>query len=111
MGISRPSVPKGSMESARLAAPRRPWYWLVVIAVVALAAIAAVYQNMRIRTNNNDVQFATAQKLRLAKTEQRVDAYFGDAEQLVRVGSQTSTGLAGNLPLTTWFVEQLFRSR
>ncbi len=99
------------MERAGLPAQRRPWYWLVVIAVFALAAIMAVYQNMRSRIQTNEQAFAVAQRFRLANAEQRIDYFFGAAEQIARIGAHTMGAVVGNLPLTRLLVAETFRAR
>jgi len=90
---------------------RRPWYWLVVVALLALAAAGVVFENMRSRVNSNDEQFVAAEKVRLQQSEQNIDYFFNDADQLGLVGAQTTAGHLGNLPLTEWLISELFRAR
>jgi diguanylate cyclase (GGDEF)-like protein len=79
--------------------------------VLALAAEAAVYQNMRSRVRANDEQFAATQRLRLQRIEQRVDTFFSDAEQLVRVGAQACSSTFGNLTSAETIVADMYRAR
>jgi hypothetical protein len=61
---------------------RRPWYWLVVLGVAAMAATSFVMWNARSRIVLNDRQFEAMQMLRLEQMKQRIDDYFLNAKQL-----------------------------
>ncbi len=99
------------MKMAGRRAPRRPWYWLAIVALSALAAVGAVIDNMHSRIEGNDSQFAAAEQLRVQRSEQRIDHFFGDAEQLARIGAQTTGSSLGDLSRSTWIVDQMFRAR
>src|SRR5215469_3186747 len=90
---------------------RRPWYWLLVLAFVAIAATGILVEGARSRIDGNNRQFASQQELRIQRVEQRVDDYFGDAESLVRMGSQTFAHIYDDRGLTNWLVRQTFRGR
>lgn len=91
--------------------PRRPWYWLVVLAVGVALASGLVANNARARIDQNGRQFETAERLRLQKTSQSIDALFTDAERLTRLGSQIFSDTDGNLALTERLTYDMFVSR
>jgi len=90
---------------------RRPWYWLVLLGVAALAATFLVVWNARARMALNDSQFVSMQMLRLQRMEQRIDDYFGDTEQIVAIGAQTLGGIRGDRALARRLTLQIFRAR
>ncbi len=68
---------------------RRPWHWLVVLGVAAIAATSFVVWNAQSRIELNDRQFEAVQTLRLEQMKQRIDDYFLSAKELAVLGSQT----------------------
>jgi diguanylate cyclase (GGDEF)-like protein len=108
-----PETPNMGLEALEKDAQRyrRPWYWLLVLAAAALLATWLVIGNARSRSDQNDRQFASSQQLRLALMEQRVDNYFGAADQLVSVGAETLSGIRNDVPQASKLVTAMFRSR
>jgi diguanylate cyclase (GGDEF)-like protein len=90
---------------------RRPFYWLPVVALTAAMASWLVVATARERIDQNDRQFASAQSLRLRLMEQRVDDYFGAADQLASVGAATLSSLPDDKPLISNLITDMFRSR
>ena len=90
---------------------RRPWYWLAIIAALALLGIAAVYENMRNRVIANDAQFAAGQHARLQHADDRVGSLFVDSEQLLLLGAQSAVAVSGDLALARMQVSEMFRAR
>lgn len=90
---------------------RRPWYWLVVLGVAALAATFLVAWNARARIALNDGQFASTQRLRLQRMEQRIDTYFQEADQLAVLGAQTLGNVHGDRALLRKLTLEMFNSR
>lgn len=105
----RELVEKG--RNSRVMVYRRPWYWLIVLSVIALVTSGLIAEGARTRIAGETQQFSTAQQLRLQRVEQRVDGYFGDAEALVRMGTQTFAHIYDDRNLTAWLVRQMFRGR
>jgi diguanylate cyclase (GGDEF)-like protein len=66
---------------------RRPWYWLVVLFVVASTATIFVVANAQSRIDQNDAQFDVNQTLRLQSMEQSIAEYLGDSTQLTKAGA------------------------
>jgi len=79
---------------------RRPWYWLVVLALAAALATGVVAGNARARIAQDERSFNAAQQLRLERVEQRVDDYFSEAIELASFGAKTLGTMRGNLALT-----------
>ncbi|HEY5340904.1 MAG TPA: hypothetical protein VIK27_07750 [Candidatus Aquilonibacter sp.] len=69
---------------------RRPWYWLVVLAVSALLFSVLTVRNAVTRIDQNDRQFTSAQSLRLQRLKQNIDDLFGDAVQVLAEGASIS---------------------
>jgi diguanylate cyclase (GGDEF)-like protein len=90
---------------------RRPWYWLVVLFLVALTATFWVIANARSRIDQNDGQFVVRQRLRLQTIEQRADEYFGVATQLAVAGATLLDNTRGDRELTQRMVLSLYRAR
>src|SRR5580658_5326569 len=90
---------------------RRPWYWLAIVAVLALAGIAAIAENMRTRIAANDAHFSAAQRLRLQRADLRLGSVFGDDEQLCLVGAQAAGGVSGNFAQAEQLVAEMFHAR
>lgn len=90
---------------------RRPWYWLGVLAFVALGVTLVLIQGARSRIDGNNRQFEGAQQLRLQGVEQRVDEYFGASVSLVHMGGQTFAHIFDDRNLESWLVRQTFRGR
>ncbi len=89
---------------------RRPWYWLLVLAVAAFAATLVVAWNARSRITLNTSQFESMQTLRLEKIERRIDEYFQDAEQVAILGSQTLGSVRGDKALLRSLTLETFRN-
>jgi diguanylate cyclase (GGDEF)-like protein len=90
---------------------RRPWFWLVVLFVAALAATFLVITNARSRIAQNDEQFAVGQRLRIQTVEQHVDEYFGVATQLAAAGAKLFDNSHGDRRLTQRLLLSLYQSR
>jgi diguanylate cyclase (GGDEF)-like protein len=90
---------------------RRPWFWLVVLFVAALAATFFVIANARSRIAQNDEQFAVGQRLRIQTVEQRVDGYFEVATQLAAAGARLLDNSHGDRQLTQRLLLSLYQSR
>ncbi|MBV8491456.1 MAG: EAL domain-containing protein, partial [Candidatus Eremiobacteraeota bacterium] len=90
---------------------RRPWYWLLVLGVVAAVATALLVLNARSRAAQNDQAFTAAQRTRLNGIEVRIDDYFAVADQLVAAGAQTVAPIQGKLNELERAVAALFRAR
>ena len=90
---------------------RRPWYWLVVLFLVAVTATFLVMANAHSRIEQNDSQFATGQLLRMQTVEQRIDEYFGTATQLASAGAAMLRDPHGDRRLTQRLVLALYESR
>jgi diguanylate cyclase (GGDEF)-like protein len=101
------------LEAAQIRAMRyrRPWYWLVVLAVAASFATWLIYADARSRLDQTQRQFESSEQLRLQRMEQRIDDYFVDAIQLVSAGTemlsskQAGRGVVKDVPL------RLYRAR
>jgi diguanylate cyclase (GGDEF)-like protein len=89
---------------------RRPWYWLVVLAVAAVAATVFVAWNARARVTVNNSQFEAMQRLRLQRVEQRIDEYFQEADHTAVIGAQTLGGLRDDRVLLRTLTLEIFRS-
>ena len=100
-------APSNSADALRF---RRPWYWLVVLVLVAFSASALVVENARLRIAQDEHEFEASQQLRLQRVEQRVDEYFGEAIQLASFGAQALPDVRGNLPLTREVLRAILRS-
>src|SRR5215469_6566141 len=87
---------------------RRPWYWLVVLAALAVAGTAAIALSSRSRLNGIEENFASAQTLRLERVEHNVDDYFAHAKQLTEVATAMSAETVGNERRVRWFVREMF---
>ncbi len=90
---------------------RRPWYWLVVLAVVAIAATVLVILNAEYRYSLDKRGFESAQELRIQRAEHRIDDYFSESIELVTFGAKTLGGVRGNLPLTERLTLGILQSR
>src|SRR5271165_4959783 len=90
---------------------RRPWYWLVLLGVAALAATFLVVWNARARIVLNDGQFASMQTLRLQRMEQRIDQYFQEADQAAVFGARTLGNVHGDRALLRTLTLEEFGSR
>ncbi len=88
---------------------RRPWYWLVVLGVAALAATFFVAWNARSRIALNDRQFEAMQMLRLQQMKQRIDDYFLSAKELAGLCSQTLGNVRGDSALLRTLTLETFR--
>ncbi|HVA27635.1 MAG TPA: EAL domain-containing protein, partial [Candidatus Baltobacteraceae bacterium] len=89
---------------------RRPWYWLVALGIAAILATVFVLWNARSRVTLGDRQFEAAQMLRLQHMEQRIDAYFQEAEQMAALGAQTLGNVRGDRTLLRTLTLEIFRS-
>src|SRR5580700_1542111 len=101
-------APSNSADALRF---RRPWYWLVVLAVAAIAASALVVANARLQIAQAQRGFEAAQEVRLQRVEFRIDDYFGEAISLASFGARTLGASRGNLPLTEQLTLSILRSR
>ncbi len=90
---------------------RRPWYWLVVLALAAIAASLLIVANARLQMAQARRGFEAAQELRLQRVEFRIDDYFGEAISLASFGAQSLGDARGNLPLTERLTLSILRSR
>ncbi len=61
---------------------RRPWYWLAVVAAVALVAMAGVANNVHARIAANTAAFRAHQRAQLRSATNRIELYLVVAEQL-----------------------------
>jgi diguanylate cyclase (GGDEF)-like protein len=77
-----------ALEAAEVTARgyRRPWYWLVLIALAASLGTWLIAREAANRITQHEEQFAASQLARLQKMEQGIDDYFVDAIQLVAAG-------------------------
>ncbi|HTV91308.1 MAG TPA: EAL domain-containing protein [Verrucomicrobiae bacterium] len=100
-------APSNSADALRF---RRPWYWLVVLVLLAVSASALVVVNARLRIAQDEHDFEASQQLRLQRVEQRVDEYFGEAIQLASFGAQALPDVRGNVPLTREVLRAILRS-
>ncbi|HTC30868.1 MAG TPA: diguanylate cyclase, partial [Candidatus Acidoferrum sp.] len=101
-------APSNSADALRF---RRPWYWLVVLAVAALAASVLVVANARLQMALAQRGFEAAQEVRLQRVEFRIDDYFGEAISLASFGARTLGAARGNLPLSEQLTLSILRSR
>ncbi|MGD0968251.1 MAG: EAL domain-containing protein [Candidatus Aquilonibacter sp.] len=101
-------APSNSADALRF---RRPWYWLVILAVAAIAASALVVANARLQIAQEQHGFEAAQEVRLQRVEFRIDDYFGEAISLASFGARTLGAARGNLPLTEQLTLSILRSR
>lgn len=90
---------------------RRRWYWLVVLAIAAIAASALVVTNARLQMAQARRGFEAAQELRLQRVEFRIDDYFGESISLASFGAQSLGYARGNLPLTEQLTLSILHSR
>ncbi|HTV92104.1 MAG TPA: EAL domain-containing protein [Verrucomicrobiae bacterium] len=101
-------APSNSADALRF---RRPWYWLVVLAVAAIAASVLVVVNARLQIAQEQRGFEAAQEVRLQRVEFRVDDYFGEAISLASFGARTLADSRGNLPLSEELTLSILQSR
>jgi len=87
----------------------RSWYGLAAVILVSLVATLVVGKGFSTRIVANDARFAADQRGRLQRVERRVDDYFGDAEQLARILTNTVGHAYDDRGLTGWLVRQTFR--
>jgi diguanylate cyclase (GGDEF)-like protein len=101
-------APSNSADTLRF---RRPWYWLVVLGLAAIAASMLVVVNARLQIAQEQRGFEAAQEVRLQRVEFRIDDYFGEAISLASFGAQTLGAARGNLPLTKELTLSILLSR
>jgi diguanylate cyclase (GGDEF)-like protein len=101
-------APSNSADALRF---RRPWYWLVVLAVAAVAASVLVIANARLQIALAQHGFEAAQEVRLQRVEFRIDDYFGEAISLASFGARTLGAARGDLPLSEQLTLSILRSR
>ncbi len=89
---------------------RRPWYWLVVLAIAALLFSVLTIRNAVIRIDQNDRQFTSAQSLRLQRLKQNIDDLFGDAVQVVAEGAAIFAHSASRPELLSGLTRDLYGS-
>ena len=90
---------------------RRPWYWLAVLALVALGATILVIANARARFDQDQASFEQSRDLRGQRIEQRIDAYFASAIELANAGAHSLGAADRNLALVESLTLALLRSR
>jgi diguanylate cyclase (GGDEF)-like protein len=96
----------------RSSAYRRPWYWLLIVAAMAVVAIGAIAFSTRSVVAVNDGAFRSREQVRLHAIEHRLEDYFDDAEQVVRFeAASLSTAHAGDFAVVRWLVRAAFLSR
>lgn len=90
---------------------RPPWFWLLVLGIVALLLTVLIANNARSRVQQNDREFRASQDVRLHEIETHIDDYFGKAIQLVETGAQTLAPVVDDPARVRGLVDALFRSR
>jgi len=89
----------------------RPWYWLAVLALAAVAATALVVLSARAQLEDSERGFEAAQQLRLQRVEQRVDDYFAQSIELASFGAHTLGKARGNAALSRELTGAILLSR
>ncbi len=90
---------------------RRPWYWLVALALVAVGATVLVIANAGARYAQDRRSFEQGRDLRAQRIEQRIDEYFSGAIELANAGAHSLASVRGNLTLTRSLTLALLRAR
>jgi diguanylate cyclase (GGDEF)-like protein len=90
---------------------RRPWYWLVALALVAIGVSLLVIENGRAQYAQNQREFEASRDLRLQRIEQRVDEFFMESIQIASFGARTLDDARGNMALTRELTLAMLASR
>ncbi len=90
---------------------RRPWYWLAVLALVAVTASILVIVSARARFAEDERAFTASRDLRAQRIVQRIDTYFGEAIELANAGAHAMGPARNNLALVKTLTVGLLRSR
>lgn len=90
---------------------RRPWYWLVVLALVAIGATVLVIVNAEYRFSQDKRGFESAQELRAQQIEHHIDDYFSESIELATFGAKALDSVRGDLALTRRLTLGLLQSR
>jgi diguanylate cyclase (GGDEF)-like protein len=90
---------------------RRPWYWLVVLALVAISVSILVVVSARAQYAQNVREFEASRDLREQRVEQRIDEFFMESVEIASFGEGTLDDSRGNVPLTRELAVAMLHSR
>jgi diguanylate cyclase (GGDEF)-like protein len=91
--------------------PKRPWYWFVVLGLIAAAASCLTAWNTAGRVQGDREHFVNAEKLRVQQMKYEIDDLFGDMQQLCGVGAAIYGGAGANRALVRRLTHELYSSR
>ncbi len=101
----------GTTDGRTPLAYRWPWFWLVVLAALAMAGTVAILVSSRSRLHAIDDNFASSQMVRLQRVEHRIDQYFACANQLVLTASRFANDTVGDERTIRWLLARTFLAR
>ncbi|MDP9024764.1 MAG: EAL domain-containing protein, partial [Candidatus Eremiobacteraeota bacterium] len=99
------------MLAADTNAYKRPWYWLVLLALGSAVAIASIAAAAWSREAANDEQASAVQKLQFERVQTVASDFFADAAQLARLAVTTAGHAPGDRKLVESLISGMMEAR